>query len=98
MSLTTPVSPSGIGLRASHIGAVCAQTPCVGFLEVHTENYFGGGAKLKMLERLRADYPLSFHGVGLSLGSACGFDVAHANQVVELVNRFEPILVSELLS
>lgn len=98
MSLTTPVSPSGIGLRASHISAVCAQTPSVGFLEVHTENYFGGGAKLKTLERLRADYPLSFHGVGLSLGSACGFDIDHANQVVELVKRFDPVVVSEHLS
>jgi uncharacterized protein len=89
---------AGIGLRAPHIGAVCAQTPDIGFLEVHTENYFGGGAKLKVLERLRADYPLSFHGVGLSLGRADCLCEHHLAQVAALVKRFEPALVSEHLS
>lgn len=89
---------TGIGLRAPHIGAIRAQTPPVGFLEVHTENYFGGGAKLKVLERLRADYPLSFHGVGLSLGRADGLCEHHLAQVAALVERFEPALVSEHLS
>ena len=89
---------TGIGLRAPHTGAIRAQTPAVGFLEVHTENYFGGGAKLKVLEGLRADYPLSFHGVGLSLGRADGLCEDHLAQVCALVQRFEPILVSEHLS
>jgi uncharacterized protein len=89
---------AGIGLRAPHIGAVRAQRPPLGFLEVHTENYFGGGAKLKVLERLRADYPLSFHGVGLSLGRADGLCEDHLAQVRTLVKRFEPALVSEHLS
>lgn len=89
---------AGIGLRAPHVAAVCAQKLSVGFLEVHTENYFGGGAKLKMLERLRADYPLSFHGVSLSLGSADGLCEHHLTQVAALVKRFEPALVSEHLS
>ena len=89
---------TGIGLRATHIGAIRAQTPSVGFLEVHTENYFGGGAKLKVLERLRADYALSFHGVGLSLGRADGLCEHHLDQIAALVRRFEPALVSEHLS
>ncbi|MBP2157681.1 MULTISPECIES: DUF692 domain-containing protein [Asticcacaulis] len=89
---------TGIGLRAPHIGAVRAQTPPLGFLEVHTENYFGGGAKLKVLEGLRVDYPLSFHGVGLSLGRADGLCEDHLAQVRTLVKRFEPALVSEHLS
>ncbi|MEI9902904.1 MAG: DUF692 domain-containing protein [Asticcacaulis sp.] len=94
----TPALATGIGLRTPHIGEISARRPAVGFLEVHTENYFGGGAKLKTLARLRETYPLSFHGVGLSLGSATGLDTGHLAQVAELVQRFEPILVSEHLS
>ncbi len=94
----SPALATGIGLRTPHIGEISARCPAVGFLEVHTENYFGGGAKLKTLARLRETYPLSFHGVGLSLGSASGLDAGHLAQVAVLVRRFEPILVSEHLS
>lgn len=93
MSIST-----GIGLRAPHVGQVLAERPAVGFLEVHTENYFGGGSRLKQLERLRQAYPLSFHGVGLSLGRADGLDAHHLAQVADLVRRFEPFHVSEHLS
>lgn len=89
---------AGIGLRAPHIAEIAARPPCAGFLEVHTENYFGGGAGPKQLERLRADYPVTCHGVGLSLGSADGLDAEHLRRVAELVRRFEPMRVSEHLS
>ncbi|EGF92727.1 hypothetical protein ABI_11640 [Asticcacaulis biprosthecium C19] len=89
---------AGIGLRAPHVAQIAEHRPAVGFLEVHTENYFGGGARLKTLERLRETYPLSFHGVGLSLGRADGLDREHLRQVAALVKRFDPILVSEHLS
>lgn len=89
---------TGIGLRAPHIAEIAATRPPVGFLEVHTETYFGGGVKLKTLERLRENYPLSFHGVGLSLGSADGIDAGHLAQVADLVRRFQPLRVSEHLS
>lgn len=89
---------AGIGLRSPHIGEVLARRPEIGFLEVHTENYFGGGAKLKSLERLRSTYPISFHGVGLSLGSAEPLDRFHLDQIKALVDRFDPVLVSEHLS
>ena len=94
---------TGIGLRAPHIGDLRARRPAVdflapGFLEVHTENYFGGGPKLKALEDLRQDHALSFHGVGLSLGRADDLDAGHLAQVAALVDRFEPALVSEHLS
>lgn len=92
------LSKTGIGLRAPHIDAVLAERPNVGFLEVHTENYFGGGAKLKRLERLRHDYPLSFHGVGLSLGRADDLDADHLDKLCGLVDRYQPALVSEHLS
>ncbi len=89
---------TGIGLRAPHISELSTRRPQLGFLEVHTENYFGGGPKLKVLEQLRRDYALSFHGVGLSLGRADDLDADHLRQVAALVERFEPALVSEHLS
>ncbi|MBW8881062.1 MAG: DUF692 domain-containing protein [Asticcacaulis sp.] len=89
---------TGIGLRSPHIAEIAAHRPSVGFLEVHSENYFGGGAKLKVLEGLRADYPLSLHGVGLSLGRADGLDRDHLRKLKALVDRFDPFLVSEHLS
>ena len=88
----------GIGLRAAHIDEVIRQKPKLGFLEVHTENYFGGGIKLKKLEAIRCDYPLSFHGVGLSLGRADGLDEDHIQSIKSLIARFEPSLISEHLS
>lgn len=87
---------AGIGLRTPHYRELIATRPAVGWLEVHSENYFGdGGQPLHFLERLRADYPLSLHGVGLSLGSADGLDRAHLERLRSLARRFEPGLVSE---
>jgi uncharacterized protein (UPF0276 family) len=89
----------GIGLRAPHYAELLERRPALGFLEVHSENYFGdGGAPLAWLERFRALYPLSFHGVGLSLGSADPLDTTHLARLKALVRRFEPALVSEHLS
>lgn len=96
--MSAPPVTTGIGLRAPHIADIAAQKPDVGFLEVHSENYFGGGVKLKILEGLRADYPLSFHGVGLSLGRADGLDRDHLRKLKALIERFDPCLVSEHLS
>jgi uncharacterized protein (UPF0276 family) len=88
----------GIGLRAPHYDAILERRPALGFLEVHSENFFGaGGADLARLERFRADYALSFHGVGLSLGSVDPLDSIHLAKLEALVGRFEPALVSEHL-
>ena len=66
---------AGIGLRTPHFEALAASRPALSFLEVHSENYFAdGGPSLAWLERFRADYPVSLHGVGLSLGSADPLD------------------------
>lgn len=93
------VFPStGIGLRGPHLAAVAAAPPAVGFLEVHPENYMGGGPAFGALERLRRDRQISLHGVGLSLGSAEGIDHAHLDRLAGLVERLEPALVSEHLS
>ena len=92
-----PVS-AGIGLRFPHHRAVAETRPAIGWLEVHSENYMGGGTSLRQLEVIRADYPLSLHGVGLSLGSAGALDAGHLKRVRELVERVQPALVSEHLS
>jgi uncharacterized protein (UPF0276 family) len=75
-----------------------ATRPPVGWFEVHAENYMGGGPALRALEAVRRDYPVSLHGVGLSLGSAEGLDGGHLDRLRSLVDRLEPVLVSEHLS
>jgi uncharacterized protein len=90
---------AGIGLRAVHHAELMAHHPAVGWLEAHSENYFAaGGAQRGILESLRADYALSLHGVGLSLGSTDPFDRMHLRRLRELVRRTEPGFVSEHLS
>lgn len=89
---------AGIGLRAQHYPEFLDGRPDVGWVEVHSENYFGdGGFDLHVLEHVRRDYPLSLHGVGLSLGSADGLREPHLAKLKRLVDRTEPLLVSEHL-
>ena len=72
--------------------------PEVSFLEVHSENFFGdGGQPLKYLTKFREDYPISTHGVGLSLGSTDPLSQEHLKKLKRLVDRIEPALVSEHL-
>ena len=90
---------SGIGLRAIHHEEILARRPHVGWLEAHSENYFGrGSAPGNVLARLRGEYPLSLHGVGLSLGSTDPLDSTHLRELARLVRDLEPVLVSEHLS
>jgi uncharacterized protein (UPF0276 family) len=89
----------GIGLRAPHYRDVLQRRPNIGWFEVHSENYFGdGGPPLYYLEQIRAEYPISLHGVGLSLGSTDPLNTAHLEKLRMLIKRFEPALVSEHLS
>jgi uncharacterized protein (UPF0276 family) len=88
----------GIGLRAPHVAPLIASRPGIGWLEVHVENYLGGGPAPRALELIRRDYPVSLHGVGLSLGSAEGLDRHHLDRLAGLAGRIEPVLVSEHLS
>ena len=89
---------AGIGLRFRHHQPVAEARPDVAWFEVHTENYMGGGTVPRYLDVIRRDYPISLHGVGLSLGSADGLDAAHLERVRNVVDRVEPGLVSEHLS
>lgn len=95
---TVPALP-GVGLRPPHYQQILQQQPRVGWFEVHSENYFGaGGQPLHILESIRAAYPLSLHGVGLSLGSTGPLAEGHLQCLCELVSRIQPGLVSEHLS
>jgi uncharacterized protein (UPF0276 family) len=90
---------AGIGLRSAHYREVVDGHPPVSWFEVHSENYFGrGGAPIFYLEKVRADYLVSLHGVGLSLGSTDPLDVVHLKRLKALIERIEPGLVSEHLS
>jgi uncharacterized protein len=89
---------AGIGLRSPHVARVRTERPAIGWLEVHSENYFiDGGPALANLDAIRADYPVSLHGVGMSLGSAAPLDMTHLARLTRLVARVEPALVSEHL-
>jgi uncharacterized protein (UPF0276 family) len=85
----------GIGLRFQHHQAVLETEPNVAFLEVHTENYMGGGSPIRYLDAIRRDFPMSLHGVGLSLGSAEGLDPMHLDRVRQVAEQIEPGLISE---
>jgi uncharacterized protein (UPF0276 family) len=88
---------AGIGLRYLHLGELIERPPAgLAWVEVHTENYMAaGGPRLRQLELVRERYALSFHGVGLSLGSADPPDPAHLARIKALADRFEPALMSE---
>jgi uncharacterized protein len=89
---------AGIGLRSPHLADIARARPAIGFLEIHAENYLAPSPALQAVERLRGDYPLSLHAVGLSLGSADGLDETHLARVAALVKRLEPAWVSDHLS
>ena len=86
---------AGIGLRFQHHQAVLDTRPDVTWMEVHTENYMGGGSAIRCLEAVRREIPISLHGVGLSLGSAEGLDQAHLDRIWQVAERIEPDLMSE---
>jgi uncharacterized protein (UPF0276 family) len=89
---------AGIGLRAPHARHVLDARPAVSWFEIHSENYFAdGGPALAALDRIRADYPVAMHGVGLSLGSTDPLDREHLRKLARLAARIAPAIVSEHL-
>ncbi|PYO02330.1 MAG: hypothetical protein DMD91_04815 [Candidatus Rokuibacteriota bacterium] len=90
---------AGVGLRSVHVAEVIATRPSVPWFEVHAENYMApGGPALRALERIRESYPVAVHAVGLSLGSADPLDARHLRRLRALVDRIQPVLVSDHLS
>ena len=86
----------GIGLRQPHYDELLNTPPPLGFVEVHSENFFAdGGAALAVLHQAREHYPVSLHGVGLALGSAAGLDPWHLDRLARLADRIDPVRVSD---
>lgn len=89
----------GVGLKPEHFRTILETRPAIGFFEIHAENYMvAGGPFHHYLERIRADYPLSIHGVGLSIGGEGPLDEAHLDRLASLLDRYQPESFSEHLA
>jgi uncharacterized protein (UPF0276 family) len=89
----------GVGLKAEHYRTIIDTSPYVGFFEVHAENYVGaGGPPHRYLSAIRECYPLSLHGVGLSIGADRPLDKDHIGRLRRLIQRYRPGLFSEHLA
>lgn len=88
---------AGIGLRAPHYREVLDTLPHLGWVEVHNENFFGGGAPLHTLLKVREHYPVSLHGVGMGLASTTPLDEGHLAALCRLCDDVQPAAVSEHL-
>jgi uncharacterized protein (UPF0276 family) len=90
---------AGTSFKHEHLSAILAERPAYGFFEVHAENYLGaGGPPHRALESVRRDYPVSLHGVCMSIGGPQRIDATHLERFAALVERYEPALVSEHLA
>lgn len=93
------ISGAGIGLRSQHYQEILADKPEVNWFEALSENYFGdGGLPLYHLEKVREHYPITLHGVGMSLGSTSPVDHHYLAKLKRLIDRFEPAYVSDHLA
>lgn len=92
------IKDSGIGLRHPHLQRIIDERPAINWLEVHSENFFYDNLASAQLEQIAQHYPLSFHSIGLSLGSADNINQQHLQSLKKAVERFKPDLVSDHLS
>lgn len=89
----------GLGLKPEHFQTILEHLPALGFFEIHAENYMvAGGPFHHYLTRIRSHYPLSIHGVGLSIGGAAPPDEAHLDRLAALLERYAPQSFSEHLA
>ncbi|MER9586179.1 DUF692 domain-containing protein [Mesorhizobium sp. M0276] len=99
LSGTAIPTRAGVGLKPEHYRTILDTTPDIGFFEVHAENYMGaGGPPHRYLAEIREHYPLSLHGVGLSIGADRPLDRSHLNRLRGLIERYQPGLFSEHLA
>ena len=90
---------AGLGLKPQQVADILAQQPDIGFFEIHAENYLVAGGPLHHhLSRIRDRYPLSIHGVGLSIGGEAAPDSAHLDRLAMLMDRYQPQAFSEHLA
>ncbi len=94
----TLIQGAGIGLRSQHYHHILTHQPAIPWLEALSDNYLGGGLPLHHLELIRAHYPMTLHGVSLSLGSTDPLNMDYLTQLKQLVERIEPVHVSDHLA
>jgi uncharacterized protein len=98
-SAALPRTAAGAGLKPEHALDIFANPRAVDFVEVHAENYMGaGGPPHRLLTDIRNDFPLSVHGVGLSIGGAGPLDRDHLARLRMLLDRYQPAVFSEHLA
>ncbi|MEK1932488.1 MAG: DUF692 domain-containing protein, partial [Pararhizobium sp.] len=98
-SQTAMPKRAGVGLKAEHYRTIMETSPDIGFFEVHAENYMAaGGPPLRYLSAIREFYPLSLHGVGLSIGADRPLEQDHLARLSQLIDRYSPALFSEHLA
>lgn len=90
----SPANGAGVGLRLPHLAQVAAARPKIAWLEIHPENFLANPHASELLDQIAADYPISVHTVGVSVGSVDGVDREHLKRVCELVDRVDPFIVS----
>lgn len=89
----------GVGLKPDHFRQILQDKPDIGFFEVHAENYLlEGGPFHQALTAIREHYPLSMHGVGMSIGGEQSLDQVHLQRIADLVDRYQPHMFSEHLA
>lgn len=95
-----PIPPrAGVGLKPEHYRDILKSRPDIGWFEIHAENYMGeGGPPHHYLRAVRELYPVSLHGVGLSIGGSGALDAEHLARLKQLVDRYEPAAFSEHLA
>ena len=101
MRFTTNTIPTraGVGYKPKHLDEILAEPDAIGWLEIHAENYMGdGGPQIAQLRYLRERFPISCHGVGLSIGSEGPLDKEHLARLKKLVDWLNPALFSEHLA
>jgi uncharacterized protein (UPF0276 family) len=92
--MTSSPNTAGVGLRLAHLAELVATRPRCGWLEAHPENFLANPHATELLVELAADYPISLHTVGISVGSARGIDQVHLRRLRELANKIDPIFIS----
>lgn len=90
---------AGIGLRSEHYSTIINNKPDIAWFEILTENYMGdGGLPLQNLDKIRKNYPISFHGVGMSLASADPLNMNYMRKLKNMIQRYQPLQVSDHMS
>lgn len=98
-NINTLPKDAGIGLRSEHYSHIINNRPDTNWFEILTENYMGeGGMPLYYLDKIRQDYPITFHGVGMSLGSADPLNMSYMKKLRTMIKQYQPLQVSDHLS